>query len=265
MDIEEALFESRTGISNLACIHFGLDFFNDFKSEFNMRVFGRHAFTLIIVLLPLFPLAAHAVPAEIILVRHAETIDSYKLSHLGQTRAEALAKVYLGKNASHGILPHGKAPAALMTMTLHNIETAAPTALSWGMPQTAFAVVPEWDLKHSAKKREERASTRHAAHELLNAPQYDGKVVVVIWAHSTIASAKLEAEHPGKAVTFRQLLHLNRLPNVPKTWPKYNYDYFWIVKYHGDNPVPVSFQMKKERYGGKYANLPQNDWGKPGD
>lgn len=237
--------------------------FNHCKPEIDMRVFGRYAFVLLSVLLPLFPLAAQAVPAEIILLRHGEKLGPYKLARIGQERAEALAKVYLGKRASDSLLPKGEAPAALMSVTLHTIETVAPTALSWHLPQSAYAVVPEWNLSHTAKKHQEVVRTQQAAYALLHDPRYDGKVVIVVWAHTNIASAKLVAEHPGEPVTFRQLLHLDKLAGVPKTWPKHIYDYFWIIKYHGDDPVPVSFRMVKQRYGGKYANLPQNAWGKP--
>lgn len=209
------------------------------------------------------PLLAQAVPAEIILVRHGEKVNPYRLSKIGEERAHALAQVYLGKDASHSILPKGVKPAALMTITLHTIETMTPTALSWGLPETAFTAVPEYFQTEKEKKAQETQRTQEAAQTLLHDPQYDGKVVIVMWEHKRIASQKLEEKYPGQQVTFRKLLHLNKLTGVPQTWPKHIFDYFWVVKYQGQNPVPVSFQMVKQIYTGKYANLPQNDWGKP--
>ncbi|MBU2755460.1 histidine phosphatase family protein [Acidithiobacillus sp. CV18-2] len=216
-----------------------------------------------LTLLTALPLAAQAVPAEIILVRHGEKINPFQLSKIGEERAHALAQVYLGKNASHSILPKGEEPAALMTVTLHTIETMTPTALSWRMPETAYTAVPEYFQTEKQKKAQETQRTQEAAYTLLHDPKYDGKVVIVMWEHARIASQKLEEHFPDQQVTFRQLLHLAKLPGVPKTWPKHTFDYFWIVKYQGNNPDPVSFQMIKQTYTGKYANLPQNDWGKP--
>ncbi|WP_308389284.1 hypothetical protein [Acidithiobacillus sp. AMEEHan] len=216
-----------------------------------------------LTLLTALPLTAQAVPAEIILLRHGEKINPFQLSKIGEERAHALAQVYLGKDASHSILPKGEKPAVLMTVTLHTIETMTPTALSWGMPETAYTAVPEYFQTEKQKKAQETQRTQEAAYAILHDPEYDGKVVIVMWEHARIASQKLEEHSPGQQVTFRQLLHLGTLPGVPKTWPKHTFDYFWIVKYHGGNPDPAAFQMIRQTYTGKYANLPQNDWGKP--
>ncbi len=185
-------------------------------------------------------------------------MNPFRLSAIGEERARALAQVYLGKGASNSLLPTGTQPAALMTVTLHTVETMTPISLSWGIPETAYSAVPEWFLSESQKKAQENTRTQEAAYDLLHDPQYHGKVVVVMWEHARIASSKLEKDFPGQQITFRQLLHLNKLPGVPKTWPKQTFDYFWVIKYQGNNPVPVSFQMIKQVYQGKYANLPQN-------
>ncbi|MEY2340870.1 hypothetical protein AB4090_02010 [Acidithiobacillus sp. IBUN Pt1247-S3] len=218
---------------------------------------------LALPLLSLIPVAAQAVPAEIIILRHGEKVNPYRLSKIGEERARAIAQVYLGKDASQSLLPNCVKPAAVMSVTLHTIETATPTSLSWSLPETAYSAVPEWQQTEAQKKAEETTRTQEAAAALLNNPKYDGKVVIVFWEHARIASAKLEKHFPGQQVTFRQLLHLNQLHGVPKTWPKHTFDYFWIIRYRGNNPVPVSFQMQKQVYTGKYAKLPQNVWGQP--
>ena len=55
----------------------------------------------------------------------------------------------------------------------------------------------------------------------------------MVWEHKHIANAKLVAKSSGEAVTLRQLLQLDKLKDVPETWPSGNYDYFWIVDYAG--------------------------------
>ncbi len=146
----------------------------------------------LLAFLCLRPLAAQAVPAEIILLRHGEKVNPFRLSAIGEERARAQAQVYLGKDASNGLLPTGTQPAALMTVTLHTIETMTPTSLSWGIPETAYSAVPEWFLSESQKKTQETTRTQEAAYALLHNPQYDGKAVIVMWEHARIASSKLE-------------------------------------------------------------------------
>ena len=62
------------------------------------------------------------------------------------------------------------------------------------------------------------------------------------WEHKHIAKAKLEKSYPGELVTLRQLLHLDQIADVPRSWPDSNYDFFWIVDYAPNNPVPTGFR-----------------------
>jgi hypothetical protein len=87
--------------------------------------------------------------------------------------------------------------------------------------------------------------------------------VVMVWEHKHIANAKLVAKSAGEAVTLRQLLQLDRLKDVPETWPSGNYDYFWIVDYAHGSTTPTGFRMVKQMFDGRYAKLPSNDWGTP--
>lgn len=209
------------------------------------------------------PMLASATPAEIILLRHGEKMNHYALSSIGERRAQALAEQYLGNNATRSLIPSGEKPAALMAITLHTIETMTPTAQSWGLPVTAFTVVPEKGLTKHQKMVEENLRTQQAVHDIMTNPAYDQKVVVIMWEHKHIANAKLEQEFPGQAVTFRQLLHLGTFKNVPPTWPKKTFDYFWIIHFAPGKTTPTAFTMEKERFTGKYAQLPQNTWGSP--
>ena len=71
---------------------------------------------------------------------------------------------------------------------------------------------------------------------------------------------------PSRIIILRhgdQLLQLDKLKDVPETWPSANYDYFWIVDYAGGSTTPTGFRMVKQVFDGRYAKLPSNDWGTP--
>ena len=202
-----------------------------------------------------------AAPARIIILRHGEKAGAWKLCGVGQARADALAATYLGRNAAQSLFAAGEEPAAFLAITLHTLELAAPAAATWDLPVTMFSVLPQKGADVFDKAFDRR--TQEAAAELLANPAWQGKTVVMVWEHKHIANAKLVAKSPGEAVTLRQLLQLDRLKDVPETWPSGNYDYFWIVDYAGGSGTPTGFRMVKQAFEGRYAKLPANDWGAP--
>jgi hypothetical protein len=204
---------------------------------------------------------ALAEPARIIILRHGEKAGAWKLCGVGQARADALAATYLGRNAAQSLFAAGEEPAAFLAITLHTLELAAPAAATWDLPVTIFSVLPQKGADVFDKAVDRR--TQEAAAELLANPAWQGKTVVMVWEHKHIANAKLVAKSPGEAVTLRQLLQLNRLKDVPETWPSGNYDYFWIVDYAGGSGTPTGFRMVKQAFEGRYSKLPANDWGAP--
>jgi hypothetical protein len=204
---------------------------------------------------------ALAAPARIIILRHGEKAGAWKLCGVGQARADALAATYLGRNAAQSLFAAGEEPAAFLAITLHTLELAAPAAATWDLPVTMFSVLPQKGADVFDKAFDRR--TQEAAAELLANPAWQGKTVVMVWEHKHIANAKLVAKSPGEAVTLRQLLQLDRLKDVPETWPSGNYDYFWIVDYAGGSGTPTGFRMVKQAFEGRYAKLPANDWGAP--
>ena len=187
---------------------------------------------------------ALAEPARIIILRHGEKAGAWKLCGVGQARADALAATYLGRNAAQSLFAAGEEPAAFLAITLHTLELAAPAAATWDMPVTMFSVLPQKGADVFDKAFDRR--TQEAAAELLANPAWQGKTVVMVWEHKHIANAKLVAKSPGEAVTLRQLLQLDRLKDVPETWPSGNYDYFWIVDYAGGSGTPTGFRMVKQ-------------------
>jgi hypothetical protein len=204
---------------------------------------------------------AFAAPSRIIILRHGEKAGAWRLCGVGQARADALAATYLGRNAANSLFAAGEEPAAILAITLHTLELAGPAATTWDLPVTMFSVLPQKDVQAFDKALNRR--TKEAAAALLGNPAWQGKTVVMVWEHKHIANAKLVAKSAGEAVTFRQLLQLDKLQDVPETWPASNYDYFWIVDYANGSNTPTGFRMVKQVFDGHYAKLPSNDWGAP--
>ena len=72
--------------------------------------------------------AAVATPSRIIILRHGEKEDAWKLCGVGQERADVLAANYLGRNAAKSLFADGEGPATFLAITLHTLELAAPAA-----------------------------------------------------------------------------------------------------------------------------------------
>lgn len=213
--------------------------------------------SLVIVLI--CPSAVLAQPARIILLRHAEKLNRHELCETGVQRAEALAHQFLGQGASNSLFAEGGKPAAFLAITPHTIETITPTAQSWDIPVKVYKVHDKYE-DDEAKEADLVRRTQEAARDVLADPRYDGKTVIITWEHNHIAKAKLEKDDPQEDVTFRQLLGLDRLADVPATWPDSNYDYFWIVDYASGDPVPVRFQMVRQVFAPPFNRLPSNAW-----
>ncbi len=207
--------------------------------------------------------SAGAHPARIIIARHGEKSDNaYALCAMGTERANALATQYLGRGASKSLFGDGDAPAAMLAITMHTVDTVTPAAQSWQLPVTAYAVIPAKGAKKRTEE-EENIRTRQAARDVMTSPRYSGKTAVMVWEHKRIASAALEKKYAGQEVTLRQLLHLDRVRGVPETWPEQNYDYFWIVEFAKDRLSPAAFHMVRQVFSAPYDDLPANDWDTP--
>jgi hypothetical protein len=206
---------------------------------------------------------AVAAPARIIILRHGEKADKWKLCGVGEQRANALAANYLGQGAAKSLFASGEEPAFFFAVTLHTLELASPAVMSWSKPLILYSVVPEEDVDKSEQVEELNRRTQEAASNIMQNPALNGKTVVMVWEHKHIANAKLEAKFEGQAVTLRKLLKLDILSGVPATWPGENYDYFWIVDYPPNSNVPAHFSMVKQEFAGSFASLPSNDWDTP--
>ncbi|MFG1464645.1 histidine phosphatase family protein [Xanthobacter sp. DSM 24535] len=243
---------------------------------------------------------ADAAPARIIILRHGEKQDAYRLCSVGNERARALAAQYLGKGAANSLFASGEGPAAFFAVTLHTMELAAPAAATWAQPVVMYTALPSASAGPRGKVRKAPAPgapsasasppaqpkpkravsdsakaerkmdftrlvtsrTQQAVDDVLSDPRWSGKTVVMVWEHDHIADAELEAANPGAAVTLRQLLKLGTLPEVPASWPFATYDYFWIVDFDADGK-PVRFTLKRQVFEGAFSGLPSNEWGAP--
>ncbi len=206
--------------------------------------------------------AALAAPARVIILRHGEKADDWKLCETGRQRAQALKYNYLGKDAAKSLFTEDAPPAFFFAITLHTMELATPTVESWGKPIIYYSVLPEADEKKFTEAV--NAQTREAAGNILNNPARRGKTVVMVWEHRHIANKELDDKYQREAaVTLRQLFHLDILPGVPREWPDDNFDYFWIVDFPENSNVPSKFEMVKQEFGKSFPNVPANDWGEP--
>ncbi|MGD9921221.1 MAG: histidine phosphatase family protein [Pseudorhodoplanes sp.] len=203
---------------------------------------------------------ALALPKTVIILRHGEKENNFALCRIGIDRSLALAAQYLGQGAKQSLFATGERPAAFFAITLHTLELASPAAATWEMPVTTFSAVPlpRIDLTPQLNLR-----TQQAVGALMDDPRYDGKTVVMVWEHHHIADRRLERKFPDQKVTLRQLLNLDKLADVPETWPGRTYDYFWVVEYGTTGSrVPVSFRMVRQDFAAPFDKVPSNDWGK---
>lgn len=206
--------------------------------------------------------AAFAAPSRIIILRHGEKADPWKLCGIGLQRAQALKLNYLGRDAAKSLFTEDEPPAFFFAITPHTAELASPAVQSWGKPVILYSAMPNGSKKAMAETL--NARTREAAGNILNNPTLKGKTVVMVWEHKHIADPKLDARYEREAaVTLRQLFKLNIMPGVPDAWPDDTYDYFWIVDFPDSSNVPSKFSMVKQEFGTSFPKVPSNDWGAP--
>lgn len=206
--------------------------------------------------------AAFAAPSRIIILRHGEKADPWKLCGIGIQRAQALKLNYLGEGAAKSLFKEDEPPAFFFAITPHTAELASPAVQSWGKPIILYSAMPNGSKKDRTEALNIR--TREAASNILANPTLKGKTVVMVWEHKHIADPKLDAKYEREAaVTLRQLFKLNIVPGVPDAWPDDTYDYFWIIDFPKNSNVPSKFSMVKQEFGKSFPKVPSNDWGEP--
>jgi hypothetical protein len=236
----------------------------DVVQEVTMLIRFGLRFTLAAAISISFAASAFAAPSRIIILRHGEKADDWKLCGIGSQRAEALKFNYLGKEAAKSLFDKDEPPAYFFAITPHTAELATPAVTSWNKPIILYSVLPQDNKKDMTEALNER--TRAATANILTNPALKGKTVVMLWEHHHIADPKLDADHEREdAVTLRKLFRMDILPGVPAAWPDDTYDYFWILDFPKDSNVPSKFTMVKQEFGKSFPDVPANDWGKPED
>jgi hypothetical protein len=231
---------------------------------------GRRALMMLRALPPVLALAAtitgaavaQAAPQQIIILRHGEKQDAYRLCDVGVQRSLALAAQYLGKGAKDPLFPSGGQPDGFIAVTPHTLELASPAAQSWGMPVILYSALPTPGQTHAQATATLNRRTQDAARDVMTNPRWTGKTVVMVWEHHHIADAKLEKQFPNQKVTLRQLLNLDGNTSVPDTWSGDNFDYFWIVTYPIASYQPSQVEVRKQVFTAPFEAVPSNDWGK---
>jgi hypothetical protein len=202
---------------------------------------------------------AFAVPKTVIILRHGEKESVTTLCRVGIDRSLALAAQYLGQGARDSLFASGERPAAFIAISLDTVQTASPAAATWEMPVTVFSAVP---LPGVDPLPQLNLRTQQAVGAVMDDPRYDGKSVVMVWNHRHIADKAMELKFPDQKVTLRQILNLDKLPNVPDTWPDRTYDHFWIVEFGaGGSRVPTGFRMVRQQFAAPFAAVPSGEWG----
>jgi hypothetical protein len=82
----------------------------------SVRQVGLSLLGLILLGSGFAPMVAEAVPKEIIILRHGEKQDSYRLCSVGQQRSLALQANYLGKGAANNLFPTGTGPDGIFAI-----------------------------------------------------------------------------------------------------------------------------------------------------
>ena len=224
----------------------------------------RHRTTAVLLMTMSATLASHdafAQPSQIIILRHGEKENAYRLCDVGVQRSLALAAQYLGKGAKDSLFPKGRAPDGFIAITLHTLELVSPATQSWGQPVILYSSLPMHGQSEQQTEAILNRRTQEAARAVMTGAQWAGKTVVMVWEHHHIAERRLEKQFPKEKVTLRQLLNLDAIASVPETWHGSNFDYFWIVDYAKGSSRPTRFQAKKQVFAAPYSNVPSNDWG----
>lgn len=166
---------------------------------------------------------AQAMPAQVIIIRHAEKYEAHRQIHLspkGRTRALALAEFF---QSDPRVLEFGR-PAAIIaqspTAKKHSrrcIETVEPLAAALGLP-----VISQFTY----------GQAEALVHWLKGQRQYDGKAVLICMQH-------MEIDELAQALGVFDLR--------PRIWPHETYDRLYILTYAPGDDRPLSFRNLPQR------------------
>ncbi|HEV8051708.1 MAG TPA: histidine phosphatase family protein [Parachlamydiaceae bacterium] len=176
------------------------------------------------IFITLFSSAANlnALPAQIIIIRHAEKPEQgNELSTKGRERAAAMAPYF----SETDYLTTNGTPAAIYAMaapkgdsSLRPIQTVTPLATL---------------LKMEIKNSFERDNYRKMVEEIKSSPMYHGKTVLICWGHKLI---------PEIARAFGAL-------QTPGHWPPSVYDRTWSITFSTSGRTTFLNHAQRLMYG----------------
>src|SRR5262249_37574294 len=137
------------------------------------------------VLAMAFTTTAFAAPARIIILRHGEKANPWRLREVGAARANALADAYLGAKATKSLFADGEERAFFFPVPLHTLELAAPSAASWSKPLILYSVVPDESDDDDLHVKALNRPTQEAAANIMQNPALNGKTIVMFGSTST--------------------------------------------------------------------------------
>ena len=163
-----------------------------------------------------------AMPAQVILIRHAEkTPPGTYLSLKGRQRAAALVPTFLG---SPPLLHYGT-PAAIYVMK----SGKKGPAVRWS--QTVIGIADEINIP--LQNQYNRLETDNLVKEIRESEEYEGRMVLICWSHG---------ELPRIATKFGA-------KNIPKKWHTDVFDRFWILTFEEIGNVKFEDLPQKLLYG----------------
>ncbi|RZA07585.1 MAG: histidine phosphatase family protein [Proteobacteria bacterium] len=170
------------------------------------------------------PLLAFATPKRVLIVRHAEKPSDEEnfLSARGRARAEAIAALFTAEENERRL---GSPELIFAAAPKHAHSSVRPY-------QTVAPLARALHLKVNLDYTKDE--TEELARDLLKAPEYDGKTILISWVHKEIPAL---AEALGAT-------------EVPAKWDGDTYDRIWKINF------------PRER-AGDLIDLPQNAL--PGD
>lgn len=155
--------------------------------------------------------AAFAAPAQIIIIRHAEKNEyGSELSEQGFRRAQALVKFF---QTGPAVTRYG-VPAAIYAAAPKNEDSSVRSI------QTVTPLARALRIEINAGFT--RGQTHKLAREIMEAPAYEGRMVLICWQHGNIPDVirdLAEYNNSGQAVQN----------SLPYEWPDEAFDRAWIL------------------------------------
>jgi hypothetical protein len=174
------------------------------------------------LLLSIVSCLCEALPAQVILIRHGEKPkEGAHLSLRGQERAAALIPFFMGNPQ---MLEFGT-PVAIYAMS----PTKSPEDnTSMRAIETVQGLA---DALHLQLKKHHRSEYHAMAEEILNCPDYEGKMVLICWEHTVIP----------------KLAEALNAEGFPKNWPSAIFDRCWMITYGPSEKDTPPFQNLPQR------------------